>query len=153
MRKQIRKFRAIGIWLQSNAFQTTQSAHSPMVGKRCGQTADWLILHDAASKRWSRSHYVFEWKCRFPLNKHTLFFGDSLYNTSHHERQNIFDENFLILAGLEPAIPWFVVRCLIHWATGPYIHVSLLCCTFFSTHCNTHCNLRRYLHNTSIAWK
>ena len=25
----------------------------------------------------------------------------------------------LILAGLEPAIPWFVVRCLIHWATGP----------------------------------
>ena len=26
----------------------------------------------------------------------------------------------LILAGLEPAIPWFVVRCLIHWATGPH---------------------------------
>ena len=25
----------------------------------------------------------------------------------------------LTLAGLEPAIPWFVVRCLIHWATGP----------------------------------
>ena len=25
----------------------------------------------------------------------------------------------LILAGLEPAIPWFVVRCLIRWATGP----------------------------------
>ena len=23
------------------------------------------------------------------------------------------------LAGLEPAIPWFVVRCLIRWATGP----------------------------------
>ena len=21
--------------------------------------------------------------------------------------------------GLEPGIPWFVVRCLIHWATGP----------------------------------
>ena len=28
-------------------------------------------------------------------------------------------EKVLILAGLEPAIPWFVVRCLIHWATGP----------------------------------
>ena len=27
----------------------------------------------------------------------------------------------LILAGLEPAIPWFVVRCLVHWATGPLI--------------------------------
>ena len=25
----------------------------------------------------------------------------------------------LTLAGFEPAIPWFVVRCLIHWATGP----------------------------------
>ena len=25
----------------------------------------------------------------------------------------------LTLAGLEPAIPWFVVRCLIRWATGP----------------------------------
>ena len=24
-----------------------------------------------------------------------------------------------ILPGLEPGIPWFVVRCLIHWATGP----------------------------------
>ena len=23
------------------------------------------------------------------------------------------------LPGLEPGIPWFVVRCLIHWATGP----------------------------------
>ncbi len=28
------------------------------------------------------------------------------------------------LPGLEPGIPWFVVRCLIHWATGP--HTSLL---------------------------
>ena len=27
----------------------------------------------------------------------------------------------LILAGLEPAIPWFVVRCLIHWATRPVL--------------------------------
>ena len=26
----------------------------------------------------------------------------------------------LTLAGLEPAIPWFVVRCLIRWATGPF---------------------------------
>ena len=25
----------------------------------------------------------------------------------------------MTLAGLEPAIPWFVVRCLIRWATGP----------------------------------
>ena len=25
----------------------------------------------------------------------------------------------LIQAGLEPAIPWFVVRCLVHWVTGP----------------------------------
>ena len=24
-----------------------------------------------------------------------------------------------ILPGLEPGIPWFVVRCLIHWATRP----------------------------------
>ena len=30
-------------------------------------------------------------------------------------------KGFLILAGLEPAIPWFVVRCLIHWATGPLL--------------------------------
>ena len=28
-------------------------------------------------------------------------------------------EKILTLAGLEPAIPWFVVRCLIRWATGP----------------------------------
>ena len=28
-------------------------------------------------------------------------------------------EKKLTLAGLEPAIPWFVVRCLIRWATGP----------------------------------
>ena len=26
----------------------------------------------------------------------------------------------LTLAGFEPAIPWFVVRCLIRWATGPF---------------------------------
>ena len=32
MRKKIRKFRAIGIWLQSNAFKTTQCAHSAMFG-------------------------------------------------------------------------------------------------------------------------
>ena len=25
------------------------------------------------------------------------------------------------LPGLEPGIPWFVVRCLIHWATGPWL--------------------------------
>ena len=30
-----------------------------------------------------------------------------------------FAKKSLILAGLEPAIPWFVVRCLVHWATGP----------------------------------
>ena len=32
----------------------------------------------------------------------------------------------LILAGLEPAIPCFVVRCLIHWATGPQVTVPPL---------------------------
>ena len=26
--------------------------------------------------------------------------------------------------GLEPGIPWFVVRCLIHWATGPLSRVG-----------------------------
>ena len=31
----------------------------------------------------------------------------------------IFGGKNLTLAGLEPAIPWFVVRCLIRWATGP----------------------------------
>ena len=30
MRKKFRKFRAIGIWLQSNAFKTTHSAHSAL---------------------------------------------------------------------------------------------------------------------------
>ena len=30
----------------------------------------------------------------------------------------------MTLAGLEPAIPWFVVRCLIRWATRP---VTLYC--------------------------
>ena len=29
-------------------------------------------------------------------------------------------------AGLEPAIPGPVGRCLIHWATGPYYATSLL---------------------------
>ena len=37
-------------------------------------------------------------------------------------------EKVLILAGLEPAIPWFVVRCLIHWATGPYTMEPVLSC-------------------------
>ena len=31
-----------------------------------------------------------------------------------------FGEKLSTLPGLEPGIPWFVVRCLIHWATRPY---------------------------------
>ena len=37
----------------------------------------------------------------------------------------------LILAGLEPAIPWFVVRCLVHWATRPHIVLEYKCFVWF----------------------
>ena len=45
-------------------------------------------------------------------------------------------EKVLILAGLEPAIPWFVVRCLIHWATRPSLVKTLFVLVFFWTSCN-----------------
>ena len=35
--------------------------------------------------------------------------------------KSLENKKFVILAGLEPAIPWFVVRCLIRWATGPLL--------------------------------
>ena len=42
-------------------------------------------------------------------------------------------------AGLEPAIPGSVGRCLIHWATGPLLSVVLRGVVFL---CNCiHCNL------------
>ena len=42
----------------------------------------------------------------------------------------------LILAGLEPAIPWFVVRCLIRWATGPQVAIILILSTLMLSSCN-----------------
>ena len=42
----------------------------------------------------------------------------------------------LILAGLEPAIPWFVVRCLIRWATGPQVATILIFSTLMLDSCN-----------------
>ena len=35
------------------------------------------------------------------------------------QQKSFLGSKNLTLAGLEPAIPWFVVRCLIRWATGP----------------------------------
>ena len=57
-------------------------------------------------------------------------------------RKYIFLEfqKVLILAGLEPAIPWFVVRCLIHWATRPYTRDAALSCSSISPICNMKCN-------------
>ena len=42
----------------------------------------------------------------------------------------------LILAGLEPAIPWFVVRCLIRWATGPRVATIIILSTLMLDSCN-----------------
>ena len=42
------------------------------------------------------------------------------------------EQKSLTLAGLEPAISWFVVRCLIHWATGPHVIKYLLSCNSIS---------------------
>ena len=39
-----------------------------------------------------------------------------------------------IPAGLEPAISWFVVRRLIHWATGPVLHYFFLKSIWVKTH-------------------
>ena len=44
------------------------------------------------------------------------------------QRLKLIDKIVSILPGLEPGIPWFVVRCLIHWATGPVsIFLMFLC--------------------------
>ena len=47
MRKKIRKFRAIGIWLQSNAFKTTQSAHSALEVDADGELPQTFATSDS----------------------------------------------------------------------------------------------------------
>ena len=55
---------------------------------------------------------------------------------------DIFAKKSLILAGLEPAIPWFVVRCLVHWATGPLTLSLEQGKTQVWQHCNQNWNNR-----------
>ena len=46
-------------------------------------------------------------------------------------RGDLRDESQMTPAGLEPAIPGSVGRCLIHWATGPVVlHNIEECCDF-----------------------
>ena len=40
-------------------------------------------------------------------------------NWKKRERKKTRKKKYSTLPGLEPGIPWSVVRCLIHWATGP----------------------------------
>ena len=47
-----------------------------------------------------------EWPC----SRH----GQRIYNRN---KKRMFTKLLLSLAGIEPVISWFVVRCLIHWAT------------------------------------
>ncbi len=40
----------------------------------------------------------------------------------------IICNKILTLLGLEPGIPWFLVRCFIHWATGPVVVIRRVVC-------------------------
>ena len=60
----------------------------------------------------------------------------------HIAREKYLSWKVLILAGLEPAIPWFVVRCLIHWATGPHVIKPL---PFYNS-ISPFCNMQRNIH-------
>ena len=47
--------------------------------------------------------------------------GGAHFLVSAFSRNSYLTKKILTLAGFEPAIPWFVVRCLIRWATGPLL--------------------------------
>ena len=130
---------AVGIFDSHNIFWSTHSSiFIPANHSRLYSTMYKLIIFKQEGPGfescWSEKHF-------FAENRKCSSYFHKMQVAAYTPRRcsflstilqiGYFDKMFSILPGLEPGIPWFVVRCLIHWATGPLAYsIKFIVCLY-----------------------
>ena len=87
-----------------------------------------VLFHSPWRRRWQ--HWYVEDRIDWNWNFVLVSIFQHCFCLGHEITSDVYDCNFHLpmiikklstMPGLEPGIPWFVVRCLIHWATRPCV--------------------------------